>query len=374
MKNLFFKMALLAAAFSVIVNTANAQNSASNDGTTQPIQKPSFTAADADTAFAAYNKAFYVVEDGKGYYKEDETGGKNHFWTQAEEIEMMIDTWERTHSPETKSLIDQSINGFNGHFGTNWLSNGFNDDLFWMTIASARAFLMTSNTAYEDLAKFHFDQTFTRAWSTNLGGGLWWSTTNASKNACVNGPGTIAACYLYQITGDQSYLDKAKAVYAWERTNLFVESSGAIRDNMRANGRIGGGALTYNQGTFIGAANFLGKLTGDKSYFADAEKAADYTRDKLCADGILPGYRGNDGPGFNGIFIRWLAKFAGDNHLWPKYQSWMIQNANAAWSRRRADNLAWNRWQMPTPDNGLHAWACADTVIIMNVVPLELSQ
>ncbi len=335
---------------------------------TKAVQTPSFTTSDADAAFAAYNKAFYVVEDGKGYYKEDETGGTNHFWTQAEEIEMIIDVWERTRSPDTKFLIDQSINGFTDHFGTNWLANKYNDDLLWMTIACERAFLVTSNTAYKNFAKFHFDETFARAWSTNLGGGLWWTTNNGSKNACVNGPGAIAAGYLYQITRDAAYLEKAKSIYNWEKTNIFDDSSGAVHDNMRANGKINGGALTYNEGTFIGAANLLGKLTGDKSYFADAEKAADYSRDKLGADGILPGYRGNDGPGFNGILIRWLAKFAGDNHLWPRYSDWMIQNANAAWKCRRADNLAWNRWQTPTPDSGLHAWACGDTVIIMNAV------
>jgi predicted alpha-1,6-mannanase (GH76 family) len=264
------------------------------------------------------------------------------------------------------------MNGFVDHWGTNWTSNKYNDDLMWMVIASARAFLAATNTVYKELAKFHFDETYARAWSADLGGGLWWTTKNTSKNACVNGPGAIAACYLHKIFRDQSYLDKAKAIYAWERKNLFVEASGAIRDNMRADGRVGGRALTYNTGTFIGAANFLAELTGDKTYLADAEKAADYTRDKLCATGILPGYGGGDGSGFNGIFVRWLAKFVGDNHLWPKYHAWMLQNANAALNGRRPDNLAWNRWQTATPDGTLRAWACADTVVIMQLVPLEL--
>jgi hypothetical protein len=96
------------------VNAAGTENTTGNDGVAQPNEKPSFTAADADAAFAAYNKTFCVVENGKGYYKEDESGGTNHFWTQAEEIEMIIDTWERTRSPDTKTLIDQSINGLSG--------------------------------------------------------------------------------------------------------------------------------------------------------------------------------------------------------------------------------------------------------------------
>jgi predicted alpha-1,6-mannanase (GH76 family) len=340
-------------------------------GTETNTPPPPVSAKDADTAFAAYNKAFYVVENGKGYYKETEAGGRNHFWTQAEEIEMILDRWEHSRLPGDVALIKESIAGFVDHSGTNWLSNPYNDDIMWMTIACARAFLDTSNVAYKDLAKFNFDGTFARAWSTNLGGGLWWTTTNASKNACVNGPAAIAACYLSQILNDPAYLDKAKDIYSWERKTLFDASSGAIQDSIRADGRIGGQPLTYNEGTFIGSANLLGKLTEDKSYFADAEKSVDYTRDTLCASGILPGYRGGDAAGFNGIFVRWMAQFTTDNHLWPKYHDWMSRNANTAWASRRADNLSWNRWRIPTPHRPLRAWACADTVVILQVVPLQ---
>jgi hypothetical protein len=80
--------------------------------TAEPAPRPSFTPRDADTAFTAYNQAFYVVHEGKGYYKEDTTGGRNAFWTQAEEIEMILDTWERSRSPADKTLITQSMSGF----------------------------------------------------------------------------------------------------------------------------------------------------------------------------------------------------------------------------------------------------------------------
>ncbi|MEO8352776.1 MAG: glycoside hydrolase family 76 protein, partial [Chthoniobacteraceae bacterium] len=233
------------------------------------------------------------------------------------------------------------------------------------------AFLATGNATYKELAKFHFDETYARAWNAELGGGLLWSTAADSKNACVNGPGAIAACFLYQILEDPSYREKAEAIYAWERSHLFDEDTGAVWDNMRADGRISRRVFSYNTGTFIGAANSLSKLTGDQTYLADAEKAADYTRARLCRDGILPDYRGGDASGFNGIFIRWLARFAGDNQRWPKYHGWLVQNANAAWSARRLDGLSWNRWQRPTPDDTLRAWACTDSVVVMQVIPLK---
>src|SRR4051812_3066794 len=78
---------------------------------TQPTQA-AFTASDADAALVVFNKAFYVVENGKGYFKEDTNGDRNHFWTQAEEIEMLLDGWDRTQSPDLRRQIEESIAGF----------------------------------------------------------------------------------------------------------------------------------------------------------------------------------------------------------------------------------------------------------------------
>ena len=42
-----------------------------------------------------------------------------------------------------------------------------------------------------------------------------------SKNACVNGPGAIAAFLLGKATGDAAYTTKAKELFLWERATLF---------------------------------------------------------------------------------------------------------------------------------------------------------
>jgi predicted alpha-1,6-mannanase (GH76 family) len=353
---------------------AGAQTNANDAApvSTNPVVAPAFTAQDAATAFDAYQKTFYVVTNGKGYYKEFENKGRNHFWTQAEEIEMVLDVYGRTKAPEHLKVVAELIAGFGDHFGTNWLANKYNDDLLWMVIATARAYLVTSNATYLSLAKFHFDETFSRAWSTNLGGGLWWTTNNTSKNACVNGPGAIAACYLYQILKDPLYLDKAQNIHAWNRQKLFDPETGAVRDNMRADGRISRQVFTYNLGTFIGSANFLAQYTGDKTHLKHAELAADHARDRVSKDGLLPAYNFSDGNGFNSILVRWLGRFASDNHVWHKYHTWMLNNANTAWKNRRADNLSWNRLQLPTPPEPLRAWACADAIVLLHVVPREL--
>jgi len=169
---------------------------------------------------------------------------------------------------------------------------------------------------------------------------------------------------MYRIYHDSRYLAKSKAIFKWERDTLFDKTSGRIRDNINTHGRFGFTAFTYNQGTFIGAANFLG-------HKKEARQAADFTKNELCQDGILPSYgREGDAAGFNGIFARWLARFMNDHRLQRDYQGWLQANANAAWKcRRQSDDLSWSSWSEPTPEGPLNSWACSSSVVIMQVVP-----
>ena len=143
--------------------------------------------------------------------------------------------------------------------GSTWTGNEYNDDISWACIAFARAYLITGNMTYRDIAKANWDAMYNRAWDTNyFGGGLWWRQSDRqSKNACIQGPATIAACYLYNISGDTNYLNKAQAIYAWNRKYLFNTNSGRGLRQHQHQRTADTVALTYNQGTFIGSANLL---------------------------------------------------------------------------------------------------------------------
>jgi predicted alpha-1,6-mannanase (GH76 family) len=325
-----------------------------------------FTPADADAVFLGYNRAFYFTNRAGGFFHQTTEGGKTWFWDRAEELEMLLDTYERTTDPACLTMFSNVYNGFVADHGTKWGRNDFNDDIMWMVIACARANQLTGNTNFFKVAKSNFEMCFARAWSTNLGGGLWWKTTNRSKNACVNGPGAIAAFLLYRISGDPAYLQRSRAMFEWERNTLFDPQSGRICDNIDISGRISRKSFSYNQGTFIGAANFLG-------YTNEAVLAADFTRDHLCREGILPDYgQEGDAAGFNGICVRWLVKFMKDRGLQARYESWLQTNANQAWKNRRAgDNLSWSRWSWPTPAGTLYSWGCSSAVVILQVVPAD---
>ena len=101
---------------------------------------------------------------------------------------MLLDTYERTTNTACLTMFSNVFKGFIADHGATWEQNEFNDDIMWMVIACARAHQLTGNPVYRDTARTNFDLCYARAWSTNLGGGWWWKTSNLSKNACVNGP------------------------------------------------------------------------------------------------------------------------------------------------------------------------------------------
>ncbi len=309
-----------------------------------------------------------------GFIKDMQTGGVAYFWGQAEMIETVIDAYEWSSNSTYRGMITNLLNGFlsnNTWAGPNWLGNEYNDDILWAVIAFARGGVATGNTNYCNIAKASFDACYARAWDNVLGGGLYWRDSDKqSKNACVNGPGSIAAYLLYQIYGDTNYLNKANSIYNWERSVLFNTNTGAIYDYIGTNGMIGTWASTYNQGTFIGAANFLGQTN-------DAKLAAQFTMMNLSGGGILPEYgiAGNNS-GFNAIFLRWMTRFMKTRNLQSAYQPWLQLNATAAWNSRRApDHLSWCQWTQPTPlGTNFFAWDCISSLSVLQAAdPTQVS-
>lgn len=317
----------------------------------------------ADALFEAHTKAFYREKDGRAWHAKDTDGGKADFWTRAEMMEMVLDAYERTRNPQQIEMFAKLLRGFIADHGKTWERNEFNDDIMWMVIACSRAYLLTRNAEFLDVARTNFDLCYARAASTDLGGGLWWKVDNQSKNACVNSPGAIAAYLLAQATGNEDYKKKAMDLFLWVKTTLFDATTGRVADAIRINGRIARFALTYNQGTFVGAAHLLG-------YNDEARLAATYTMNQLCRDGYFPaGGENGDGGGFNGIGARWIARYVKERGAQDTFGPWLQKNADAAWQARRAsDNLSWCRWPEPTPADKRYSWGCSNAVVLLQVM------
>jgi hypothetical protein len=353
---------------------APADATAASDAATDAGDATVITNAAADLAYDAFNKMFYTVTGGKGYYVNNAGDTKaDGWWGQAELIEMAIDAYDRKKSDAYKTIVSELVYGFVAKQGTDWSGNKFNDDIAWMVIASTRAHLDTGNADFLTYAKSNWDKMYARAWDTTFaGGGLWWTTDNNTKNACINGPAAIGAYLLYKATGDAAYLAKATAIYAWERATLFDTTNGSIQDRIELANGLQRGSLTYNQGTFIGAANYLYKETGTAAYLDDAKKAAGFLKNGLCDAEGLP--RENqitgDFANFKAIGFRWVAKLMLDNNLGATYLPWLQYNANKAWANRRAtDNISWNDWKNATPHQILEGTGAMATVQILQVVP-----
>jgi predicted alpha-1,6-mannanase (GH76 family) len=131
-----------------------------------------FTSTDADTLFDAHTKAFYEEKDGRAWFKESTEGGKVSYWMRAEQMEMVLDAYERTTNAQQLVMFTNLFRGFLADHGTNWAHNEFNDDIMWMVIACTRAHLLTGNPDFRDVGQLNFDVCYARAISTNLGGGL----------------------------------------------------------------------------------------------------------------------------------------------------------------------------------------------------------
>lgn len=304
-----------------------------------------FTSADADTVFTAHTKAFYEEKDGHAWFEESTDGGKTSFWMRAEQLEMVLDAYERTKKPEQMEMFTKLFHGFLADHGKTWAHNEFNDNIMWMVIACTRAHLLSGKPEFLHTARENFDLCYARAVSPDSGGGLWWKTTNRSKNACVNGLGAIAVFLLHQATKEEAYLTKSKETFAWLRATLFDPATGRVADAINLDGRINRMAPPYNQGTVVGAAHMLG-------YRDEAKLAATFTINELRREGYFPpaGEKG-DGGGFNGIGARWIARFMKDRKEHSTFAPWLQKNTEAAWHARRAsDNLTWPRWPEPTPE------------------------
>lgn len=273
-----------------------------------------------------------------------------HFWDQAEIYEVVIDAYERTGDKRYYDMIFEIFKGFTRTHGTDWEWNEYNDDIMWMTIACTRAYNDTGDKDFLDIAVKHFDMVWDRAWTDDLGGGLWWRTDNNTKNACVNCPATIAACLLGDALDDESYYDKAKLIMDWVVGNIYDSKTGNVYDAYNIKGEKNSWASTYNQGTFIGANTLLYLHTGDGAYLSQARRAADYTIENMYNYGVMNNEDNtNDLIGFKGILTRWMYCFA-VNCDQKDVMDWLKTNAMTAWSNRNTDGIMATSWDTKTPD------------------------
>ena len=314
-----------------------------------------------EATLSAYNDSFW---DGKWV----NTG---RFWTGAEVLESYIDVYEATGAKKDKEAMVSYANQFIKAWGSTWGGISYNDDLMWGSIAFARLAKLTRDPMYLNIAKQNFDLNWKRAWDDTLGGGLWWRSQKDSKNACVNGPGAIAACLLGDLTGDEGYYQKAKSIIDWMLAELYVPETGRVIDSYSTSGEKSDYASTYNQGTFIGACTYLYQHYKDAKYLAYAKKSCEFSMTQLATKGILDlesNVKNADLPGFKAILIRWMYRYAKETNDIDSFV-FIQQNATKAFQNRNADGLIWTGWGGKTPNeatrNKEYLWGSSTAITLM---------
>lgn len=132
------------------------------------------------------------------------------------------------------------------------------------------------------------------------------------------------------------YLEKAKEIYAWADATL-VNSSGRVADGIHGGDPEFKDHL-YNQATYIGASCLLYQLTGEVSYLTKARKGADYVIDNMCSSYILNYESGYEQGIYAAIYAQYLKLLAYDcglsGSLQKKYLTHVRRNLQRAFINR----------------------------------------
>ena len=315
---------------------------------------------DVETAFSEQMRDDIVDGFMKQYYHNASTGhvlGGGGWWGDAEMFETLLDAFETTGDTKYKTYFDELYKNFVSRNGTDWSGNSYNDDITWMVLACIRAYRFFGTGNYRAYAKSNFDKMYKRA-QCYPAGMLRWCEGKDGTNSCINGPAIVAACYLFEALGDSSYLEKAKATYAGQRKYLFVPSSGRVYDSGVWSGntfRVSNEwSSTYNQGTMLGAAIKLWRLTGDEQYLKDARNVYQWSFQNLTdkSTRVINVCQTVNGDlcGFKGIFMRYARLFAEEDDR-PDVLEWIANNAFFAYQNRNSKGVIWSKWLTKTAEN-----------------------
>ncbi|PKD16394.1 hypothetical protein APR41_08575 [Salegentibacter salinarum] len=252
----------------------------------------------------------------KGVFIQDNKGqDKFHYWWNAHMVDILIDGYLRTKDKSYLPKIKDLVRGIKISNQDNF-QIFFNDDMEWLGIACVRAYQATGDEEYKQVAEYLWEE-IKKGWTEVHGGGIIWRTdTPEEKNACSNGPGALLALNLYNINNTQAELEWAKKIFEWQKNTLVDPVTGLVWDNISyqnaepvINKEL---VLSYNQGTYIGAATQLFNHTGNKEYLEEAWKTTKslITSPKLTYEGILRSEGQGDGGLFKGILVRNLTLLA----------------------------------------------------------------
>jgi predicted alpha-1,6-mannanase (GH76 family) len=283
------------------------------------------------------------------------------WWNAANALTAVIGYIQRTGDETYLGVVDRTFRAA-GRKHPDFLVD-FYDDNGWWGLAWVAAYDLTGEARYLDAARTIFANLLT-GWDDTCGGGVWWSTDRAYKNAITNELFLTLAARLHQRCADSGkYLEWARREWDWFCARGLIGASGLVNDGLDESCQNNGGLTwTYNQGVILGGLAALHQITGDAAYLRQGEALADAVLTLLTTPaphgrhGILleprehiPGRRRDDRdlPQFKGIFVRNLYDFYRQSPR-PAYREFIRANADSIWANdRNASNQFGLHWAGP---------------------------
>lgn len=294
---------------------------------------------------AAYNTA-------SGLWDQDD------WWTSANQLETVIDYSRQTGDTKYFSEIDNTFVKNSAQSFDKW---GYYDDDGWFAMAWIKAYELTHQQKYLDMAKTIF-QRMAGGWDSKCGGGIYWASAKAgdvglkNKNAIPNELFLQVAARLHLLTpgdtGAGSFLDWAKREWAWFKASGMINADKQIVDGLNnlTDCKATGPIFTYNQGVLVGALVDLAAGANDATALDEANAIAKATIKKMAdANGILKEAPcgGDICTQFKGVFMRNLA-YLHQKHPLPEYQAYMRKQSDQLWnSNRNAMSQFGYEWHLP---------------------------
>jgi predicted alpha-1,6-mannanase (GH76 family) len=246
-------------------------------------------------------------------------------WWQAAVAQSTLETYQQATGDTTYyNDITQTYSAYNSSdpSGLPDFEDSYVDDTGWWALAWLQFYTMTSNSSYlqtaEAAASYMHAQWDTDASSCGGAGGVWWEITSSGDIGRLSIPNELfleLTAWLYNVTGNSTYLSWAEAEWSWLGGSGLITSSNLVYDGLGGTCAPGGTYWTYNQGVILAGLAQLYQATGNASLLTEAENIATAAIAKLAPDGVLaescePSGCDGDQTSFKGIFVRDLKVLA----------------------------------------------------------------
>lgn len=260
------------------------------------------------------------------------------WWNSANALEATIDYMKRSGST---TYLSDLTNTYNANHSGNFLNNYYDDEGWW-ALTWIKAYDLTGDSTYLDQAKTIFAD-MTGGWDSTCGGGVWWSKDRTYKNAIANELFLTTAAKLHnRVSGDTTYYNWANQEWNWFKNSGMINGANLINDGLTS-GCVNNGQTTwtYNQGVILGGLVEWNSATKDASLLTTAQNIANAVINStlLSQNGILTEPCEPSNCGNDGPQFKGIfmryLKVLYDRTLNSTFQTYMQNNAHSVWANNR---------------------------------------